>query len=175
MRAELKNAVTKPDHILGIKSLPIELLEYGDYQCPSCGDSFMVVNKILRELANRVVFVFRNFPLTDRHPDAFDASLAAEAAGLQNKFWEMYDLLFQHQAQLSVYQLFTYAKEIGLNMERFKKDIQSPALASKIEADIESGLKSGVNGTPTFYINGEKYEGDWQGDGLLQHMKSLLL
>ena len=174
MSTQLKNTVTKRDHILGIKTAPLELLEYGDYQCSSCGDSYLAVKEALRELGKNVVFIFRNFPLTEIHPDAFDAALAAEAAALQNKFWEMYDLLYQNQANLSGNELFAYAKEIGLNMGHFEQDVQSQALSAKIEADMEGGLRSGVSGTPTFYINGEKYEGDWEGDGLTLYLKNLL-
>jgi protein-disulfide isomerase len=101
MSTKLQNAVTIRDHMIGSKTAPLQLVEYGDYQCPSCGDSFLAVNKVLRQMAKSVVFVFRNFPLTDIHPDAFDAALAAEAAELQNKFWEMYDQLYQNQDQLS--------------------------------------------------------------------------
>jgi protein-disulfide isomerase len=173
MSTTLKNAVNKRDHILGNKTAPLELLEYGDYQCSSCGGSYLVVKEVLRELGKNVVFIFRNFPLTEIHPNAFDAALAAEAAGLQNKFWEMYDLLYQNQAYLSEDVLFAYANEIGLDMDRFEQDIQSQALISKIEADMEGGLSSGVSGTPTFYINGEKYEGDWEGDELARYMKTL--
>jgi len=174
MSTQLKNTVTKRDHILGIKTAPLELLEYGDYQCSSCGDSYLAVKEALRELGKNVVFIFRNFPLTEIHPDAFDAALAAEAAALQNKFWEMYDLLYQNQANLTGQELLAYAKEIGLDMGRFEQDVQSQALSSKIEADMEGGLSSGVSGTPTFYINGEKYEGDWEGDGLARYLKNLL-
>jgi protein-disulfide isomerase len=174
MSITLKNALSKKDHVLGNKTALLELLEYGDFQCSSCGDSYLAVKEVLRELGKNVVFIFRNFPLTEIHPDAFDAALAAEASALQNKFWEMYDLLYQHQADLSGHQLFAYASEIGLDMNRFEQDIQSQALASKIEADIESGLKSGVSGTPTFYINGEKFDGDWEDDRLIQYLKRLL-
>lgn len=175
MIKQLKNPVTKRDHILGIKTAPLALLEYGDYQCPSCSESYLVVQEVLRQLGKNVVYIFRNFPLTDIHPDAFDAALAAEAAALQNKFWEMYNLLYQNQDHLSGQNLIEYAKEIGLDMSRFEQDIQSQMLSSKIEADIESGLKSGVNGTPTFYINGDKYEGDWENDELIEALKSLLI
>jgi protein-disulfide isomerase len=173
MSIQLKNAVTKLDHILGIKTAHIELLEYGDFQCSSCGDSYWAVKNAIRELGDSLYFVFRNFPLTDIHPDAFDAALAAEAAALQNKFWEMYNLLFQNQANLKGYELFGYAKKIGLYMERFEQDIQSQKLISKIENEMEGGLKRGVSGTPTFYINGEKYEEDWENDELILYLKTL--
>lgn len=174
MSTQFKNIITKRDHILGSKTAPLALLEYGDYQCSSCGDSYLVVKEALRELGKNLVFIFRNFPLTDIHPDAFDAALAAEAAALQNKFWEMYDLLFQNQARLSGDKLFAYAKELGLDMDRFEQDVQSHALTSKIEADIDSGLSIGVSGTPSFYINGEKYEGDWKNGELIQYLNRML-
>ena len=174
MTLQLKNPVSQHDHTQGTKTATLQLVEYGDYQCPSCGDAYLVLKDVIRELGNNVVFIFRNFPLTDIHPEAFEAALAAEAAALQSKFWEMYDLLFQNQAYLSENDLFAYAERIGLDQERFRQDIQSQALTSKIEANIKSGLKCGVSGTPTFFINGEKYEGDWQGDGLIQFLKGLL-
>jgi protein-disulfide isomerase len=171
MSIQLKNEFAKRDHIIGTKTAPIQLLEYGDYQCSSCGESYWVVKKAIQELGDSMCFVFRNFPLTDIHPDAFDAALAAEAAALQNKFWEMYDLLYQNQTHLKGYELFGYAKEIGLDMERFEQDIQSTELTSKIESELEGGLKSGVNGTPAFFINGEKYEGDLKNDELMRYLK----
>ena len=174
MSTLLTNPITKLDHILGIKTAPLELLEYGDFECSSCGDSYLTVKEVLRELGKNIVFIFRNFPLTEIHPDAFDAALASEAAAMQNKFWEMYDMLYKNQANLKGYQLFAYANEIGLDMGRFEQDIQSQALTSKIEADIASGLSAGVSGTPTFYINGEKFDGDWEDEGLIQYLKGLL-
>jgi protein-disulfide isomerase len=174
MNKALKNGITERDHISGDKNATIQLLEYGDYQCPSCGDSYLAVSEAIRELGKNLVFVFRNFPLTDIHPDAFDAALAAEAAARQNKFWEMYAQLFQNQAYLNEQALFSYARLIGLDMDQFGQDIQSQALVSKIEGDIDSGLKSGVSGTPSFYINGEKFEGDWEGEGLVRYLKRLL-
>jgi protein-disulfide isomerase len=174
MSTALKNRITKRDHISGDRTAALVLLEYGDYQCPSCGDSYRAVNKSIRQLGKNIVFVFRNFPLTDIHPDAFDAALAAEAAALQNKFWEMYAQLCQNQAYLNEQERFSYAKRIGLDMDRFGKDIQSQALASKIENDIESGIKSGISGTPSFYVNGGKFDGEWEGEGLVQYLNGLL-
>jgi len=174
MDKALKNVISKRDHMTGPKSATLKLLEYGDYECPSCGDSYVEVNNAIQELGKNLIFVFRNFPLKDIHPDAYNAALAAEAAALQNKFWEMYNLLFQNQTRLSEEDLFNYAGQNGLDMTRFRRDIQSQALASKIEADIERGLKSGVSGTPSFYINGEKFEGDWENGGLIQYLKRVL-
>ncbi len=174
MNTQLKNAITQRDHIQGIRAAPLELVEYGDYQCSSCSESYVVVKEVLRELGKDIVFIFRNFPLIEIHPFAYGAALAAEAAALQNKFWEMYNLLYQNQAHLSGPYLFAYAETIGLDMDQFRRDIQSKSLVSKIEADVEGGLKSGVSGTPSFYINGEKYDGDWDSDGLIQYLKKLV-
>jgi protein-disulfide isomerase len=170
----LKNAVTHKDHIQGFENTPLELVEYGDYQCPSCEQSYFILKEAQRQLGEKLKFIFRNFPLTDEHPDALGAAMAAEAAALQNKFWEMYDLLFNNQLHLSESYLLEYAEDIGLNIPLFEKDIQSEALSLKIEADYEGGIRSGVTGTPAFYINGEKYEGDWESEGLILHLKRML-
>ena len=174
MNRILKNPVSKRDHMLGIPGARLTLLEYGDYQCSSCGESYLVVNHIIEKLGKKIIFVFRNFPLTDIHPHAFNAALAAEAAALQNKFWEMYNLLFQNQAYLGGEELFSYARTLGLDMDRFRQDIQSQELTSKIEADMAGGIQNGVNGTPSFFINGEKFDGDWENDGLIRYLKGLL-
>ena len=174
MSTFLKNTVATRDHILGNKTALLELVEYGDYQCSSCGESYLAVKEVLRELGKNIVFIFRTFPLTEIHPNAFDAALAAEAAALQNKFWEMYNLLFQNQAYLGDEDLFSYARTIGLDMDRFGQDIQSQELTSKIEADMAGGIQNGVNGTPSFFINGEKFDGDWEDGRLIRYLKALL-
>lgn len=173
MSIQLKNTVTDKDHIQGIKTAPLELVEYGDYQCPSCGESYLILKKVQQRLGNNLKFIFRNFPLAE-HPDAFGAAMAAEAAALQNKFWEMHDLLYENQLYLGSDYLRGYAENLGLNMDQFEKGLRSDALATKIEADFEAGEKSGVTGTPNFYINGKKYDGDWEGDGLVQYLNRLL-
>jgi protein-disulfide isomerase len=173
MNMQLKNAVTDKDHIQGSGTAPLELVEYGDFQCPTCGESYLVLKKVQHQLGKDLRFVFRNFPLT-QHPDAFGAAMAAEAASLQHKFWEMYDLLYRNQLYLGKYYLLSYAIDIGLDIDRFENDLQSDALALKIRADLEGGEKSGVTGTPNFYINGQKYEGDWDGDALIHYLKRLL-
>jgi protein-disulfide isomerase len=173
MAVLLKNPVTDKDHFQGAETASLELVEYGDYQCPSCGEAYIVLKKIQQQLGKQVKFIFRNFPLTEHH-EAFAAAMAAEAAALQHKFWEMYDLLYSNQLYLGSNDLISYAGEIGLNMDRFRRDIQSEVLASKIEADLEGGELSGVTGTPNFYINGEKYDGDWEDDALIHYLIGLL-
>jgi protein-disulfide isomerase len=172
--AQLKPPVNSKDHIQGKVTAAIELVEYGDYQCPHCGHAYPIIKNIQQSLGADLKFVFRNFPLSEVHPDAFNAAVAAEAAELQQKFWDMHDIIFENQQELIVESLFLYAKTIGLDLKRFKNDIQSSILSAKVEKDFESGVRSGVNGTPSFFINGKKYNGDWEEDVFSQYLKSLL-
>jgi protein-disulfide isomerase len=172
--AELKPAVNSKDHIQGENTAPLELVEYGDYQCPHCGHAYPIIKNLQRSLGADLKFVFRNFPLAEMHPDAFNAAVAAEAAGLQQKYWDMHDIIFENQQELNLESLFLYAKTIGLDAVRFKNDIQKNELSTKVEEDFESGIRSGVNGTPSFFINGKKYNGDWEEDAFHQYLKSQL-
>lgn len=171
---KLNPAVNSKDHIQGKNTAPLELVEYGDYQCPYCGQAYPIVKNLLRSLGADIKFVFRNFPLSELHPDAFNAAVAAEAAGLQKKYWDMHDIIFENQQELDMESLFLYAKKIGLDLERFKNDIQKNELSTKVEQDFESGVRSGVNGTPSFFINGIKYNGNWEEDVFYQYLKSKL-
>jgi protein-disulfide isomerase len=171
---KLNPAVNSKDHIQGKKTASLELVEYGDYQCPYCGQAYPIVKNIQRSLGTDLKFVFRNFPLSEMHPDAFNAAVAAEAAGLQQKFWEMHDIIFENQQELDLESLFLYAKTIGLDLESFKNDIQKDTLITKVEQDFDSGVRSGVNGTPSFFINGIKYNGNWEEDVFNQYLKSQL-
>ena len=166
--------VNSNDHLLGNTVAPIELVEYGDYECPYCGRAFPIVKDIKQQLGGELRFVFRNFPLSRIHPHAFLAAVATEAAGLQGKFWQMHDIIFENQRMLSEERIIHFAEVLGLDTERFKKDLQQRSLMDKVEQDFESGIRSGVARTPTFFINGIKYEGEW-GDGqLLQYLKTML-
>src|SRR5258706_10919707 len=146
---QLKPPVNNKDHIQGKNTAPLELVEYGDYQCPYCGHAYPIIKNLQRKLGTDLKFVFRNFPLSEIHPDAFNAAIAAEAAGLQHKFWDMHDIIFEHQQELDSGSLFFYAKTIGLDIERFKNDTGEDKVIAKVEKDFESGLRSGVNGTPS--------------------------
>lgn len=170
MRTLLKPPVNTNDHIQGNKNAPVELVEYGDFQCIDCGQAYPILKVIQLEMGDDLKFVFRNFPLAQIHPHAVNAALAAEAAALQNKFWEMHDIIFNNQQQLELQHLLFYAKNIGLDLDKFKEDIQEPALLAKVEADFESGIRSGVNRTPSFFINGLKFNGDVE--ELIYHLKS---
>ena len=172
--SQLKPAVNSNDHIQGENTAPLELVEYGDYQCPHCGRAYPIIKKMQRSFGDDLKFVFRNFPLSEIHPDAFNAAVAAEAAGLQQKFWQMHDIIFENQRALDFESLFFYAKKIGLDLESFKNDIQKNSLITKVEQDFESGVRSGVNGTPSFFINGKKYNGDWEEGVFTQYLKSQL-
>lgn len=172
--SHLNPAVNKKDHIQGEDSALLELVEYGDYQCPYCGHAYPIIRNIQQRLGAGLKFVFRNFPLSEMHMDAFNAALATEAAALQDKFWEMHDIIFENQAALGMDDLFLYAKMIDLDPAQFKEDMQKAMIATKVEQDFESGVRSGVNGTPSFFINGKKYNGDWEEDRLLQFLKDQL-
>ena len=163
----LHPSVNENDHWQGNpEKAKVILTEYGDYQCPSCGEAYPIVKKLHRHFGENLLFVFRNFPLTEIHENALNAALAAEAAAKQDKFWEMHGLLYENQDQLTTNFLENYAEKLHLDIEKFAKDFESPELREKIENEIESGLRSGVNGTPSFYINNEKYNEDWSEDFL---------
>ncbi|PZF70763.1 DsbA family protein [Taibaiella soli] len=164
--------VSEKDHIQGSPDAPIELLEYGDYQCPHCGRAYPIVKKIQEQLGDKVRLVFRNFPLTKIHPQAKMAALATEAADLQGKYWEMHDLVFENQKRLHHTALKEYAQSLGLNIDQFDQDLNREDLAEKVENHFYSGMRSGVNATPTFFINGEKYTESWEGDDLLNYLKN---
>jgi protein-disulfide isomerase len=151
--SKLRSPVNSHDHQAGKSSAPVTLVEYGDYQCGFCGQAYPLVKKLIKNFSSELLFVFRNFPLEESHPYALVAAQAAEAAALQNKFWEMHDLIYEHQEDLSRNNLFYLAESLNLNLEKFERDLESPAVVSKIENDFESGVRSGVNGTPTFFIN----------------------
>jgi protein-disulfide isomerase len=171
--SKLKIAVSSNDHIQGNKDAAIELVEYGDYQCPHCGHAYPIVKNIQKKLGDKLKFVFRNFPLAESHPNAVNAAVASEAASLQNKFWEMHDHLFEFQSRLDDTSLIKYAGQLKLDVTQFEQDFEKPELIQKVDADFESGVRSGVNGTPSFFINGEKYNDSWDEETFLSYLESL--
>ncbi|MCW3119182.1 MAG: disulfide bond formation protein DsbA [Chitinophagaceae bacterium] len=168
----LRPPVSSKDHIQGNSQAPLELVEYGDYQCPHCGRAYPIVKHLQQELGDKLKFVFRNFPLAQIHPEAVRAAVAAEAASLQGKYWEMHDMIFENQEYLSKNAFIAFAGKLGLDIEQFSKDIARPELLEKIDTDFESGLRSGVNATPTFFINDEKYTSGWEGERILAFIKT---
>jgi protein-disulfide isomerase len=148
----------------------MQLLEYGDYECPFCGDAHAIVKEIKRRLGDDLLFAFRNFPLANIHPHAEHAAEAAEAAGAQGDFWGMHDRLFENQGALEDQNIAGYAAELGLDATQLIQEVVSSAYASRIREDFKSGVRAGVNGTPTFFINGERYDGAFD----LKHFLSAL-
>jgi len=161
MKSETQPAlpVAGRDHIQGRIDAPIALVEYGDYECPYCGDAYPIVKAIQERLGDQLCFAFRNFPLGNMHPYAEHAAEAAEAAGAQGHFWEMHDALFENQDALEDRDLAEYASALGLDAERLMNEIQSGAHTARVREDFRSGTRNGVNGTPTFFINGVRYDG----------------
>lgn len=147
------------DHIQGPIDAPFALIEYGDYQCPYCGEAYPIVKAIQERLGDRLCFAFRNFPLATMHPHAEHAAEAAEAAGEQGRFWEMHDILFENQTALEDNDLAQYAAELGLDAERLMSEVLSGAHTLRVKEDFRSGARNGVNGTPTFFVNGVRYDG----------------
>lgn len=169
----LKVPLGPQDHVQGNPQAPIQLVEYGDYECPFCGQAYLVVKAMQRALGDELLFAFRNFPLTQVHPRAFPAACAAEAAGQQDAFWPMHDILYENQPALEDEDLLAYAKEIKLDLAQFEEDIASKPVAERVRADFLSGARSGVNGTPTFFVNGLRYDGSWQPDVFLAFLNEL--
>jgi Na+/H+ antiporter NhaA len=153
------------DHIRGPVDGPVTLVEYGDFECPYCGRAERVVRELLRDFAD-LRYVWRHLPLTDVHPHAQQAAEAAEAAAAQGAFWEMYDLLLAHQDALRVTDLIEYARELGLDAERFENDLGTRAHTPRIADDVDSADLSGVSGTPTFFVNGRRHYGEYDVDTL---------
>lgn len=155
----LKPSVSEKDHVQGAESASVEIVEFGDYECPHCGDAYPVVKEIEETFGDQIKFAFRNFPLQEAHPLALPAALAAEAAAQQGKFWEMHDAIYENQYRLDEEIFDELAETIGLDLDKFKDDANSDETRQKVEDDFESGIRSGVNGTPSFYVNGTKFDG----------------
>jgi protein-disulfide isomerase len=159
--------VSGRDHHQGPATAAITLVQYGDYECPYTRRSTTVVRAIQQQLGDQLCFVFRNFPLVEIHPHALNAALAAEAAAIQEKFWQMHDVIFNHQHSLEDGDLTRFAGEVGLDLQQYTRDVADLRGLTRIEEDRESGERSGVQGTPTFFINGSLYRGSWEQDALL--------
>ena len=146
------------DHTLGPDHAPVTLVEYGDFECPNCKQAAPAVKLLLERFDEKVRFVFRNFPLEDVHPHALRAAEAAECAGGQGKFWQMHDLLFANQEHLKPKQLHGYAEQIGLDMARYTAEMDDEVYLQRVREHIDGGLKSGVRGTPSFFVNGRIHD-----------------
>ena len=155
------------DHLQGPADAPVTLLEYGDYECPYCGAAYPIVKEVQARIGDRLRFVFRNFPITTSHPHAEQAAEAAEAAAAQGSFWRMHDVLYENQKRLRDEDLRTYAKQVGLDLDVFDRELAEHVHAARVQEDFMSGVRSGVNGTPTFYVNGARYDDSYDLDTLL--------
>jgi protein-disulfide isomerase len=169
---KLTQPVSERDHAKGPANAPLTLVEYGDFQCPYCRAAYPVVKRLQKKLGKKLRFVFRNFPVTQAHPYALIAAETAEAAALQGKFWEMHDLLFEQQDSLTPDIIPLWAEKIGLDVNKFGNDIKQGVVEKQINEDRQSGIRSGVNGTPTFYINGIRYDGPSDYNSLLEALES---
>ena len=160
------------DHIRGPDDAPVTLVEYGDFECSYCGQAEGVIRELLSSLGDDVRYVWRQLPLNDVHPSAQIAAEASEAAAAQGKFWEMYDLLLSHQGDLRPKDLVGYARELGLDVDRFQDELRRREYAPRISEDVASADESGVSGTPTFFINGRRHYGVYDIDTLTEEVKA---
>ena len=172
---QLKPPVTERDHIDGPDDAPITLVEYGDYECPHCAAAYPVVKEIQEQMGDRMRFVYRNFPLREAHPHAEHAAEAAEWAGDSGKFWEMHDALFEHRSDgpdwLDDDRLLQYASDLGLDPDDLLSAFREERYRPRVRSDFMSGVRSGVNGTPTFFINGSRYDGSWEPADLMDALE----
>ena len=174
VHTELAEPITRYDHLRGPLNAPVYLVEYGDFECPYCSQAHLILQAIKDQMGDQVCLAFRHFPLTHLHLHAEHAAEAAEAAAAQGRFWEMHDMLFENHDALSDEDLVAYAGELGLDTRRFANDIVSGAHAGRIRLNFASGAKSDVNGTPTFFINGMRYDGALDIGSMMEALESQL-
>jgi protein-disulfide isomerase len=173
-RPRLTVPISERDHVRGSPNAAVTMVEYGDYQCPFCHAAQASVKLVERTLGDDLLFAFRHFPLAQIHPYALKAAEAAEAAGAQGRFWEMHDLLFENQEHLSMPYLLKYAELLGLDLERFAAELREGTHEPRVREDFMSGIRSGVNGTPTFFINGVRHNGGYDPASLLDAINAEL-
>jgi len=172
--AELKVPVTPDDHIQGDPAAPIILVEYGDYQCPHCRHAYPIVKRIQKHFGKQLAFVFRNFPLNEIHPNAEAAAEAAEFAATRQRFWEMHDGIFENQDSLGLPLLVSLAESLGFPAKEFEAAMETGEFTPRVKGDFVGGVRSGVNGTPTFFINGHRHDGPFERDDLIQAIEAQL-
>lgn len=167
MPGTLTPPVGADDHIQGPHDAPITLVEYGDFECPHCGRADVIVKSLQRQLRNRLRFVFREFPLSEAHPHAQHAAEAAEAAAAHGRFWEMHDLLFENQEHLGDRDLARYAQSIGVEAAAVTQALDEGTFTEMVRKQFMGGVRSGVNGTPTFFVNGQRFDEDWSDEAAI--------
>ena len=164
--SKLAVPVTADDHVQGDADSKCTLVEYGDYQCPYCGEAETIVKQIQKRFGKDLRFVFRQFPLAEIHPHAEHAAEAAEFAAAEGKFWEMHGLLYQNQENLEDSALSGYASKLGLAAGKLCAALEAGTYRPRVRADFSGGVRSGVNGTPTFFLNGQRHDGPFDYDTL---------
>ena len=172
--AKLKVPVGTDDHTQGPADAPVTLVEYGDYECPHCGHAYPIVKALQKRFGKRLRFAFRNFPLREIHPHAEAAAETAEFAATHGKFWEMHDLIFENQNSLSEQMLGELAHRLTLDRSALREALGSGAFAERVQRDFSGGVRSGVNGTPTFFINSQRHDGDFELQTLLQAIQTII-
>src|ERR1700761_7187205 len=172
--SKLSLPVTDKDHRQGDPEAPCVLIEYGDYQCPSCGQAYPIVKRVQKHFGKRLAFVFRNFPLTQIHQYAEVAAETAEFAAAHDKFWPMHDLIYENQDRLDNELLAELAEQLKLDPAALEEALDSKQFASRVKSDFSSGVRSGVNGTPTFFINGQRHDGRYDYESLVAAVEEVL-
>ncbi|MFL6301748.1 MAG: DsbA family protein [Terriglobales bacterium] len=157
--SKLRTAIGPHDHVQGPADAPLTLVEYGDFECPHCGRAHHFIKQLQRQFGKQLRFVYRHFPLTQMHPYAASAAETSEFAGAHGKFWQMHDLLYENQEQLGIDLYMELAEELGLSQPTLRSALGSGEFAAKVRHDFSGGVRSGVNGTPSFFINGERFDG----------------
>ncbi|HEV3267704.1 MAG TPA: thioredoxin domain-containing protein [Acidimicrobiales bacterium] len=173
-RAQLVVPVGPDDHVEGSDDAAITIVEYGDFQCPYCGQAYPIVKRLQSDFGDSLRLVFRNMPLTNVHPQAELAAETAEAVGLQGKFWPMHDVLFENQRDLSGPALLRYVEDVGADLSQVANALNDGVVQKRVKDDVESGIRSGVNGTPTFFVNGERYDGSWDYESFHAYLQDVL-
>ncbi len=170
---KLKTPVGDHDHVQGPEDALVTLVEYGDYECPHCGRAYPIVKQVQERFGDRLRFVFRNFPLIEAHPHAEEAAESAEFAAASEKFWPMHDLLFENQRRFNRATFLALAEQMGLSPAALEKALQEHSFQHHVRDDFKSGVHSGVNGTPTFYINGQRHDGSFDFDELVSAIETI--
>jgi protein-disulfide isomerase len=171
---KLRTPIGPQDHAQGNPDAPIQLVEYGDYECPHCGRAYPIVQRVQKHFGDRLLFVFRNFPLNNSHPHAESAAEAAEFAATKDKFWEMHDALFENQDRLGSELYEELAQQLGLDPIALTASLDRGEFTDRVRADFNSGVRSGVNGTPTFFINGQRHDGPFDYPALVGAINAAL-
>ena len=171
-RGQIAAVIATGDHVKGSANAQVTLVEYGDFECPHCGRAYPIVKEIQRRLGAELRFVYRHFPLRDVHPHAESAAEAAEAAGAQGEFWWMHDILFENQSQLDDLSLMSYAERTRLDVQRFAFELQGGTYSHRVQQDYVSGVHGGVQGTPTFFIDGIRHDLSFDLETLLLAVES---